>query len=154
MAWTKEKQAVNHRNYMLRPGMKERQLKLGNEWRKRKFEEDPNFREVVRAYKKSHYHRLRLRVLAFYSEGAMKCSNCGFDNIDGLVIDHINNDGAEHRRKIGHGTTTGGKIFSWLIKNNMPDGFQVLCHNCNWIKEIERKRNVLQNRLKNLEERV
>lgn len=54
-----------------------------------------------------------------------KCVCCGEKRIEFLAIDHINNDGNEHRKKL----TT--KIFYWLIKNNYPDGFQILCHNCN-----------------------
>lgn len=73
-------------------------------------------------------------VLQIYSEGTMKCKFCGFDDIDCLDIDHINNDGAEHRRKIF--SEYGGSFSQWLIKNNFPDGFQVLCKNCNWRKQL------------------
>jgi hypothetical protein len=45
-----------------------------------------------------------------------------------LTVDHINNDGAEHRRKIGAGICS---LYWWLKKNHFPDGFQILCYNCN-----------------------
>src|SRR5260221_360879 len=44
-----------------------------------------------------------------------------------LSIDHINGDGSKHRKEIGG----GGKIYKWLINNNFPSGFQVLCIPCN-----------------------
>ena len=67
----------------------------------------------------------RLKVLQHYG---MKCSCCGETQIEFLAIDHIKNDGAEHRR------TLKINIYDWLIKNNYPKGFQILCHNCNLAK--------------------
>lgn len=46
-----------------------------------------------------------------------------------LTLDHINNDGAEHRR-----TLKGNKIlalYQFLIDNDFPSTVQVLCCNCN-----------------------
>jgi len=62
-----------------------------------------------------------------------KCSCCGETNQKFLAIDHINNDGAEHRKIVGQG---GGMLNRWIIKYNFPDTFQILCHNCNMAKEI------------------
>ena len=70
-------------------------------------------------------------VLVHYSNGSMSCAKCGFENATALTIDHINGNGAEHRRNIT------GNFYQWLIKNDYPDGFQVLCMNCQWIKRIE-----------------
>lgn len=58
------------------------------------------------------------------------CACCGLDEYVFLAIDHINDDGAEHRRKIGG----SGALVTWIIKNNFPAGFQILCHNCNFAK--------------------
>jgi len=74
-----------------------------------------------------HVYRLRLkiRILSLYAS-PVKCRVCGFDKIDGLVLDHIHNNGTrmyEHINKVG-------KI----------DGLQVLCANCNLIKEVRRHR--------------
>ena len=46
-----------------------------------------------------------------------------------LTLDHINNDGAEHRRRM-----VSKDIVLYLIRNNFPEGFQILCYNCNCIK--------------------
>jgi hypothetical protein len=58
-----------------------------------------------------------------------KCTCCGQDDINKLTIDHINGDGAEHRKEINY-----KNIYEWLVKNNYPDGFTVLCFNCNCAK--------------------
>lgn len=62
------------------------------------------------------------------------CSCCGEKILDFLAIDHINNDGASHRKK--EKLSTGWHTYYWIIKNNYPEGFQVLCHNCNWAKHL------------------
>ncbi len=59
-----------------------------------------------------------------------KCECCGETLLDFLTIDHINNDGARHRKEFGR----AGKIHRWIISNNFPEGFQVLCFNCNYSK--------------------
>ena len=56
-----------------------------------------------------------------------RCVCCGEKRFEFLTIEHINQDGAEHRRKIG-----GSRMMhSWLKKNNYPDGYTILCFNCN-----------------------
>ncbi len=78
----------------------------------------------------------RLRVVTFKAYGE-RCARCDEDDIDVLCIDHINNDGAAHRKKIGGG---GVVLYQWLKNNNWPTGFQTLCWNCNIKKEKERRR--------------
>jgi len=70
----------------------------------------------------------RISCLQVYSNGYMKCELCGIDNIDVLTIDHINGNGAKHRKEI----KKYKDLYSWLRDNNFPDGFRVLCRNCNW----------------------
>jgi len=70
---------------------------------------------------------LKLRVLNYYSDGMMKCSCCGESNIEFLTIDHINGGGSKHRKQIG-----ANNINRWLIKNNFPVGYRILCMNCNF----------------------
>lgn len=88
-----------------------------------------------RRLNKQRYEKYRLKVLTHYGGNPPKCSKCGFDNIDCLEIDHIKNNGAEHRKKLfGSQRGTGTGFYLWLIKNNFPKGYQVLCKNCNWLK--------------------
>lgn len=82
-----------------------------------------------RWHAKSHGKR-RMRVLIHYGGDPPKCSCCGEARKPFLVIDHINNDGAKHRREVGR------NIVTWLCEHDFPSGFQVLCQNCNVGKEL------------------
>lgn len=84
--------------------------------------------------------RVKNDVFSHYSGGEIKCKSCGFNDIRALQLDHINNDGAEERRRVGHSrTSAGGTFYRWLRKNGFPPGYQILCANCNWVKEWERR---------------
>lgn len=83
---------------------------------------------------------LKEDVFLHYGGGVIQCAGCGFTDIRALDLDHVNNDGAEHRRTIsGNRTQAGASTYRWVKNNNYPEGFQVLCRNCNWIKEMERR---------------
>ena len=81
-------------------------------------------------YLKEKHQKERLQCLTHYSEGTPKCAclNCNEDRIEFLSIDHINGGGHQHREKIKR---RGIGFFKWLIDNNFPEGYRVLCHNCN-----------------------
>ena len=85
-----------------------------------------------RVYVQRAYLKLKMKVFTHYSTNPPKCANCEFSNILALEIDHIHGGGNKHRRQIG--CSSGGKFYSWLIKNNYPKGYQDLCANCNRIK--------------------
>jgi len=69
------------------------------------------------------------KLLVFNAYGGCKCacSGCLESNIKFLTIDHINNNGTSERKNFG----SGGIFYKYLIKNNYPAGYQVLCYNCN-----------------------
>lgn len=73
--------------------------------------------------------RLKLEVLAQYSKGEPKCECCKEKHVEFLAIDHINGGGIKHRATIGNRKGTG--FYYWLKKNGYPNGYRVLCHNCN-----------------------
>lgn len=85
-------------------------------------------------------HRLRLKweVLEYYSKGDALCACCGEDCIAFLTLDHVNNNGAKHRRELGYDKSSPRKLdlIKWVKANNYPEGFQVLCFNCNAGKYI------------------
>jgi len=58
------------------------------------------------------------------------CACCGESYIEFLSIDHINGGGKKHLREIG--VNGGRNFYKWLKDNNYPDGFRVLCMNCNF----------------------
>jgi hypothetical protein len=75
---------------------------------------------------KKRHRALKIEVMEAYGGVCCACPGCNVTNIQVLTIDHINNDGAEHRKIIN-----SGELYSWLKKNNFPPGFRVLCYNCN-----------------------
>jgi hypothetical protein len=73
---------------------------------------------------------MRKKVIKHYGS---QCSCCGEKEFKFLTIDHINNDGATHRKLLD--IRGGGKEFCrWIIKNNYPTYLQILCWNCNCAK--------------------
>jgi ribosomal protein L37AE/L43A len=76
--------------------------------------------------------RLAVRDEVYRAYGGYKCACCGETEPSFLSIDHINNDGAAHKRK--YNLHTGEQLYRWLKRNNFPAGFQVLCMNCQWGK--------------------
>lgn len=84
---------------------------------------------------------IKLEVLSHYSKGKIECAHCGEKEFKFLSIDHIHGGGAEHRKKLGIGA--GTDFYYWLIRNNYPSGYRVLCLSCNWIFSFrERKRKI------------
>lgn len=87
---------------------------------------------------KRHKLKIKTTVMMHYgSDGIAKCAKCGYNDIRALSIDHIDGKGCDHRKELGRGNGSGKKFYKWLIKNNFPDGYQVLCMNCQFIKSQE-----------------
>jgi hypothetical protein len=74
---------------------------------------------------------LKLEVLCHYSHGTMQCKHCPESDPAFLALDHIEGGGSAHR------CLTHGRSYRWARSNNYPPIFQVLCHNCNWLKYFE-----------------
>ena len=65
-----------------------------------------------------------------------KCVCCGYDkDLRGMVLDHINGDGYEDRKR------HGSKVFRYYINNldEAKNKLQVLCATCNQIKAYEKR---------------
>jgi hypothetical protein len=76
----------------------------------------------------------RLLVLQKYSKNNIPfCKCCKDKHLEFLTIDHINGGGNKHLKTISM------DIYSFLIKNNYPTGFRVLCMNCNWARRFNKK---------------
>jgi len=94
----------------------------------------------------------RQEVFTHYGNGKCACVRCGFDDIRALSIDHINGGGNEHRRELqaarpSHRGMGGTDFYRWLKQHDYPEGYQTLCMNCQFIKQLEdneRKRTELQ----------
>jgi hypothetical protein len=84
-------------------------------------------REEILERVKADSKRVRDRVMEHYGG---KCACCGEMAPEFLTIDHINNNGAKHRKELGG----SGPLCRWIIKNNFPPDLQILCWNCNMAK--------------------
>lgn len=102
---------------------------------------------TVRRQAQESRKRLKLRVMENY--GGAVCVCCSETCLSMLTIDHINNDGAQHRKEIGKvykgGRALVAEMYIWLEKNGFPTGFQVLCYNCNLSKH--RNKGVCEHKL-------
>lgn len=96
-----------------------------SEYRKARRVADPDH---ARALATESHRRMRLEALTRYGGDPPTCACCGEGIVQFLAIDHVNGGGAEHRRAVG------SKVHLWLKRNGWPDGYQVLCHNCNSAK--------------------
>lgn len=81
--------------------------------------------------------KLKTAVVNVLTNGEGTCRHCGQGDIDMLCVDHVEDDGKQHRQVIGR---TG--LYRWLMRNDYPAGFQVLCYNCNMKKEVMRRRSL------------
>lgn len=75
-------------------------------------------------YLRSRHKQLRKESINAYG-GFCVC--CKESTPEFLHLDHVNNDGANHRREVGGGAD---KMLSWAKKNNWPNTLQLKCHNC------------------------
>ncbi len=83
--------------------------------------------------KKAEYREeLRRQVFTHYCGGTPACQCCGETILTFLSIDHIDGGGHQHRQEIER--TGGTEFFFWLRREGYPEGYQVLCRNCNWGK--------------------
>lgn len=83
----------------------------------------------LESYEAISHRRLRVRVLLHYGGSSPSCACCGEQRYEFLAVDHINGNGRQHRQEIL--AKHGQHLYRWLIHQNFPPGFRVLCHNCN-----------------------
>jgi hypothetical protein len=84
------------------------------------------------ATRKRMREKIVVRKQLILNHYGQQCTRCGFNDIRALSVDHINGDGAKHRKEI-----PSCNLYEWLIDNDYPKGFQILCMNCQWIKRHE-----------------
>lgn len=70
------------------------------------------------------------KIISHYSKGKNCCNCCGETTREFLTVDHINNDGAIQRKAKGF-VWGGHQNYRFIIRNNYPPGYQILCYNCN-----------------------
>ena len=93
-------------------------------------------KELLRVARGNRAKKIKMEVLSHYSETPMRqCAHCSMSDIDVLTIDHMNGGGNAHRRTLG--LPSGTTFREWLRRNKFPEGYQVLCANCNLKKRIK-----------------
>lgn len=85
---------------------------------------------------------VKKEVLTHYGKnGGLQCcwTGCDVTDIDMLSLDHMEDDGAEHRKRMGN--QGGIRMYVRLRQEGYPLGFQTLCMNHQTKKEMLRRRN-------------
>jgi hypothetical protein len=108
-----------------------------------KWASSPHGKEVLKRMWHNHYLRHKeerdkkskersKRLLQKYRKIVIehyggKCACCREVLIEFLTIDHPNGNGKEDRKRF----RTSYSFYKWLIDSNFPDGYRILCYNCN-----------------------
>lgn len=129
MTWTKE----DYKLWRLKNKDKIREYQEKYDRKRRGLRPKRVLSEYAGLCPKDRLRAIKLKVMQHYSGGIPHCSCCGEPEIMFLCIDHIDGNGTEQRKQITKGGV-GGNMSYWLLKHNFPDGFQILCYNCNRAK--------------------
>ena len=66
-------------------------------------------------WQKRYNNKRNMAIIEYYSQGTNECKCCGEKEMEFLTINHIDNNCAKH-------------------KEGYPEGYQILCMNCNMSK--------------------
>lgn len=106
-------------------------------------------REAVSDYNKTYYEEVvkqdlpKLHAQASSSRAKLKKTvfgklggscPCGEQEHDFLVVDHVNDDGAEHRRLLRASGLSSASIYREIRDGKETRKYQLLCWNCNFKK--------------------
>lgn len=99
---------------------------LGNGPESREIEGVDMTHPLSSTYTKRYRERARREAFAAYGD---RCACCGEANPAFLTIDHIGNNGKQHRLS-REGRTIN--IYAWARRHGYPLTLQLLCANCNF----------------------
>ena len=113
---------------------------------RKKYESTDKFKEKRDGDKLVKSIRRAIVLLGYsqlHSKSNVPCCRCCGENsfVEFLAIDHIAGkykmDSIPELVKIGYSSGLKDyRLINWLIKNDFPEGFQILCHNCNTAKGV------------------
>jgi hypothetical protein len=83
----------------------------------------------MREYSKQTHSELKYDVFLHYSKNKIQCNCCGENEFEFMTVDHI-----EGIQKTKHPKLRSVFLYRWLVKNNFPEGYQILCYGCNLLK--------------------
>lgn len=115
-----------------------------------KYRQDPKNRVGEKA--SSYRDSIRLKILQNYSKALSNsdvpcCNCCGQkSHVDFLAVDHIAGkkemDSEPELVKLGYSSKlTSARLRKFILENNFPKGFQILCTNCNFAKGMIKNNN-------------
>jgi len=147
----KKKKKEYHDEYYARPAtIKQRQTYRDdprNKLRAKIYHAQPEVKAILKIARDKN----RLKVLQYYSKRLSKsnipcCNCCGIkSHVEFLAIDHIAGrrkmDTEPELKKLKYTSELKGGLVDWIIKNNFPKGFQILCNNCNLAKAFPKNNN-------------
>ncbi len=87
----------------------------------------------LKAHRLKEIERFYKCRLACWTAYGGKCVCCGTTNTKYFQLDHVNNDGSDHRH---NAHIRGGAIYTWAFRNEFPNTLQILCANCHQAKTI------------------
>jgi hypothetical protein len=116
---------------------------LTSEFKKNRKKRESTPEKILKT--KTKYDTQRLLILQKYSKRLSNsnvpcCNCCGLNShIAFLAIDHIAGkrkmDSEPELVKLGYESTfPNSSLKKWIVDNNFPKGFQILCHSCNHAK--------------------
>jgi hypothetical protein len=133
---TKPESAFGRRNPKGRtPGLQPQCKDCRNADQRARNQRDPEYGVRYRQDNRERRNAVRaargrvLRQQAIDAYGG-RCVCCGENERAFLVFDHVNDDGAVHRKEVNSGLMPW-----WLARENYPDTIQLLCANCNTAKQ-------------------
>jgi len=137
MVWTKEDDKLYSKKYreIHKEELSQRAKKYYSANREKIKQQVKNRYEKNKEYMRkraNEYNRKKrreMREICINHYGG-RCECCGENIYEFLTIDHINGGGNQHVKEIKKEMNTNS-IYAWLIKHNFPEGFRVLCYNCN-----------------------
>ena len=142
-----------HQTYRSKPGIREKELAKSKKYNQEHQEERRQYAQKpeVKRYRIKYHRDNRIDCLKIYSKKISNssepiCSSCGLKDVRFLQIDHINGVTVDD----GRGASN---LVGYLRRNNYPGGYQVLCGNCNWLKEFEDKKKTLSTKKENVKRR-
>jgi len=120
-------------------------------------------RPETKAKNKKLIDENRLKVLLEYSKRLSNsnvtcCACCGLkDHIDFFALDHIAGrkemDSEPELVTLGYSSKKrSNSLIKWIIDNNFPNGFQILCQNCNFAKGMPKNNNTCPHKIMRKEE--
>lgn len=117
------------REYRKRHGKKIRKRRI----QRRKEMIDAMSPAELEEFRRKEADKTRRLVYALKDEvytayGGWRCACCGETERSFLTIDHVNQDGAKMRKSGKHSSPE--RMYRWLKKKGFPDGYQILCMNC------------------------